>query len=78
MRQMQLHGSTEANLLSAIRSANRLRGQAVHPDTLKFWSDLIRHARDELSSKAALPSETLARLVADLELAIRSIVQTPL
>lgn len=64
---MQLHGSTEGNLASAIRSASRLRGQPVHADTLKYWSDLVRHARDELSCKAGLPPESLRRLVAELE-----------
>jgi len=64
---MQLHGSTEGNLMSAIRSASRLRGHPVHTDTLKYWSDLVRHARDELSSSAGLPPESLPRLVAELE-----------
>ena len=67
---MQLHGSTEGNLLSAIRSASRLRGRPVHADTLKFWSDLVRHARDELSTMVGLPPEPLKRLVAELELEI--------
>ena len=67
---MKLHGSTEGNLMSAIRSASRLRGQPVHGDTLKFWSDLVRHARDELSSWAGLPPESLKRLVAELEMEV--------
>lgn len=64
---MQLHGSTEGNLISAIRSANRLRDRPVHTDTVKFWSDLIKHAQNELASCAALPSDELRRLVVDLE-----------
>lgn len=64
---MQLHGSTEGNLISAIRSASRLRGKTVHADTLKFWSELIRHARDELTSWAGMPPESLPRLIAELE-----------
>lgn len=67
---MQLHGSTEGNLVSAIRSASRLRGRPVHTDTLKFWSDLIRHARDELSAWIGSPPESLTRLVAELELEV--------
>ncbi|HJR83332.1 MAG TPA: hypothetical protein VJ775_05350 [Sphingomicrobium sp.] len=67
---MKLHGSTEGNLMSAIRSASRLRGRPVHADTLKFWSDLLRHARDELSSWAGLPPESLKRLVAELEVEV--------
>ena len=68
---MRLHGSTEGNLMSAIRSANRLRGHPVHADTLKYWTDLICHARGELSSQAGLPLESLTRLVAELELEVR-------
>jgi len=64
---MQLHGSTEGNLISAVRSASRLRGQPVHADTIKHWADLLQHARRELSLSAALPSEPLKRLVAELE-----------
>ena len=67
---MELHGSTEANLVAALRSANRLRGHRVHGDTLKFWADLVGHARRELSSSVMLPSDTLIRLVAELELSI--------
>ena len=67
---MKLHGSTEGNLISAIRSANRLRDRPVHSDTVKFWSELIQHARKELSCCAALPSEALRHLVAELELEI--------
>ena len=64
---MQLHGSTEGNLIAAVRSASRLRGHPVHADTIKHWADLLHHARRELSSTAALPSEHLQRLVAELE-----------
>lgn len=64
---MQLHGSIEGNLSSAIRSANRLRDRPVHADTVSFWSDLIQHARKELSSCVAVPSDALKRLLADLE-----------
>ena len=67
---MRLHGSTEGNLISAIRSANRLRDRPVHADTVKFWSELIQHARNELSSCTALSSDALKRLVADLELEV--------
>ena len=64
---MQLHGSTEGNLIAAVRSASRLRGHPVHADTIKHWADLLHHAQRELSSTAALPSEPLKRLVAELE-----------
>jgi hypothetical protein len=64
---MQLHGSTEGNLIAAVRSASRLRGRPVHADTIQHWADLLDHARRELSTTAALPSQPLQRLVAELE-----------
>ena len=71
---MKLHGTTEGNLISAIRSANRLRERPVHADTVKFWSDLIQHARRELSSCTAFPSQALKGLISDLE---REVVRRP-
>ena len=68
---MELHGSTEANLVAALRSANRLRGHRVHGDTLKFWADLVRHARRELSSSVMLPSDAVIRLVSELVMTIQ-------
>ena len=68
--EMQLHGSTEANLAAAVRSANRLRGRAIYQDTVAFWAELVLHARRELSCSDALPSDSLARLVAELEVEI--------
>jgi hypothetical protein len=64
---MELHGSTEGNLIAAVRSASRLRGHPVHADTIKHWANLLHHARRELSTGAALSSEPLKRLVAELE-----------
>ena len=64
---MHLHGSTEGNLIAAVRSASRLRGHPVHADTIKHWADLLHHARKELSTSIGLPAEPLARLVAELE-----------
>ncbi len=67
---MKLHGSTEGNLIAAVRSANRLRDHPVHADTIKHWADLLHHARQEISSSFALPAEPLVRLVAELEVAM--------
>lgn len=69
--QLRLHGSTEGNLLSAIRSASRLREQPVHADTLQYWDDLLRHARDELVAQAAMPPKPLVSLISRLEDEIR-------
>ena len=64
---MQLHGSTEGNLIAAVRSASRLRGQPVHADTINHWTQLLDHARRELSTNVVSQSEPLRRLVAELE-----------
>ena len=64
---MQLHGSTEGNLIAAVRSASRLRGHPVHADTIKHWADLLQHARKEISTSIGLPAPALPRLVAELE-----------
>lgn len=42
---MRIEGSIRANLLAAIASAKRLRGQPVHSDTVGHWRTLIEHAR---------------------------------
>ena len=68
--EMQLHGSTEANLTAAIRSANRLRGRAIYEDTIAFWAGSCCTLVAEPSCSNALPSHSLARLVAELELEI--------
>ena len=65
---MQLHGSTEANLISAVRSADRLRGQEVHADTIKYWADLLHHARQELLRSIGPSATSLEQLVAELEI----------
>ncbi len=47
---MELYGSTESNLVSACKSARRLRAHPVHADTLAYWSDLVDQARLELAA----------------------------
>jgi hypothetical protein len=42
---VKIEGTIRANLLAAIASAKRLRGQPVHDDTLDHWRRLIEHAR---------------------------------
>lgn len=64
---MKLHGTLEANLVAAIRSARRLRGHPVHPDTLSHWTDLLRQARRELSAETCLHAEPVQQLVVELE-----------
>jgi hypothetical protein len=69
---MKLHGSTEGNLIAALRSSRRLRGLKVHVDTLQHWTDVLRHADHELSSGQAMPRETVQQLAAELRMEITS------
>jgi hypothetical protein len=64
---MNLHGSVSDNLRAAIRSAERLRGRAVHPDTLAFWQDLLRHARRADTHPGKGGQRALDDLIVELE-----------
>jgi hypothetical protein len=64
---MQLHGSVQDNLVSALRSARRLRAHPVHADTLSHWTDLLRHARRQLAEGAVPEPQPVEQLVAELE-----------
>lgn len=61
---MKIEGSIRSNLISAISSARRWRGQPVHKDTMTHWRGVLEHGR----RVAAEPvSEPVAELVAELE-----------
>jgi hypothetical protein len=71
---MELHGTTANNLASAVQSARRLSGCAVHADTLGHWRDILEHARRELANGSIEPigplifeleSELAARMYSD-------------
>ena len=61
---MGLHGSVTKNLTSALYSARRLRGRAVHPDTVTHWSDVLRYTREKLGDGT---SASVLALCAELE-----------
>lgn len=42
---MKIEGSIRSNLLSAIVSSRRLRGQRVHSDTVAYWQAILAHGR---------------------------------
>jgi hypothetical protein len=69
---MKLHGSTEGNLIAALRSSRRMRGQKVHADTVQHWTDLLKHADHELSSGQAMPREPVKQLAAELRVELKS------
>jgi hypothetical protein len=62
---MKIDGSVRSNLLSAIASAKRWRGQSVHKDTIGHWQDVLDHGR---RAGAGPFPEPVAELVAELEL----------
>jgi hypothetical protein len=68
---MELHGSTASNLLSACKSARRLRTHPVHADTLAYWSSLVHLARRELAGVRDGPLLSLTTKL-EAELADRS------
>ena len=68
--EMELHGSIEDNLRSAVRSAERLRGHPVHADTLDFWRGLLAHARAEKRNSGGEGSEPMEHLIAELQLLV--------
>ena len=61
---MELHGSIENNLTSAVQSARRLSGHPIHADTLGHWADLLHFARRELAGGS---KEHIESLILELE-----------
>ena len=65
---MRIDGSIRSNLLSAISSARRWRGQPVHRDTINHWHGVLEHGRKAGASPLC---ESVADLVAELEVELR-------
>lgn len=42
---MRIEGSVRSNLLAAVASAKRWRGQPVHKDTVDHWKRLLEYGR---------------------------------
>ena len=61
---MKIEGSIRSNLLSAITSARRWRGRAVHRDTIAYWHNVLEHGRRTQAGSLSAP---IGDLVADLE-----------
>lgn len=62
---MRIDGSVRSNLLSAISSARRWRGRAVHKDTIGHWQSVLEHGRR--AGAGPLP-EAVGELIAELEI----------
>ena len=61
---MLIHGSVRSNLIAAIGSAKRLKGRAIHADTVDHWRRLVNYGR--LVDRQP-HGEPVADLVAELE-----------
>jgi hypothetical protein len=66
---MDLYGSLADNLQAAVESVRRHRGHPVHAETVKFWGDLLHHAR-ALRAEGGEGSAAIEPLVAQLDLAL--------
>jgi hypothetical protein len=62
---MHIEGTVRANLLAAIASARRWRGRGVHQDTIRYWDELLDHARHQAASKPT--AESIDDLLIELE-----------
>jgi hypothetical protein len=69
---MELHGSLIVNLEAAVRSAQRLRGQPLYPETLKFWSELLEMARRIMGTMIDSDTPRIASLADQLDIEIKA------
>lgn len=63
---MHLDGTIADNLSTAFASARRLRRHPVYEDTLAFWQDLLREARQVCSRLT--PAQVIDALIEQLDL----------
>ena len=68
---MQIDGSLSRNLEAARRSAHRLRGRQVYPDTISYWQSLLSDARTAVSDLPATEARKLARLMVLTEVELK-------
>ena len=61
---MQIEGSVRANMLAAIASARRWRGQQVHRDTIDHWRRVLDYGRRASTQQSG---DILGDVVAELE-----------
>ena len=66
---MELYGGLTENLKAALESAKRHEGHPVRAETIKFWSDLLLHAR-RLRAEGNQEAWAVDPLLAELDLAI--------
>jgi len=69
---MEFDGTIEKNVISALRSAKRLRGRSVHADTIEHWKCILERAQSDLACDSSSDHETMRQLVSDLEAELAS------
>jgi len=67
---MKIEGSIRSNLMSAIVSARRWRGQPVHKDTINHWRGVLEYGRRVESGPLGEP---VAELIEQLESELASV-----
>ena len=67
---MRLVGSLKDNLAAAVESVRRHRNHPVYRETVKYWSDLLQHARQAKSDEGE-NSESINALLVELDLAVQ-------
>ena len=66
---MKLDGSLTENLVAAVESVRRHRDHPVYRETVKYWSDLLQHAR-QVKSGENENLESIDALLVELDLAV--------
>jgi hypothetical protein len=71
---VELSGTLAVNLRAAVTSAKRLRGHAVHIETLAFWEALLAHPRAQARASNEMDADEVESLMAELqtELSVRA------
>ena len=64
---LELSGTLAVNLRAAVASARRLRGHAVHSETLAFWQALLAHSRAQARASKEPDAEEVETLMAELQ-----------
>ena len=63
---MEIAGSLPENLAAAVASARRHAGHPVHHETVRFWADLLTHAR-QLKADGLVSNCGVDQLIAALD-----------
>ena len=71
---MEQHGSIAQQLRAAVESTRRLKGHPINRGTLQLWSEVIHEARARRAAGELFDDTEVARLIAELEVALATTV----